>query len=585
MKRVPPVHVAARRANKLMCIIQDQLGNEGVEWLNKEEVEKPIEIRRIKDDIEYYIESAQEPDFEENEYIYDDIIGLDEVELSGLANAPVVLSQTTKDREIEVRISVGLPSSATTDSNNSNDTGGTPTSTTSGNSPVPSPPLHNHSSDSGSNEDKKKSKEDLPTKPVKPTAVRASNSNSLINSSNCSQPVLKSVLNSSTPSKPVSGSMSQSTPNNSSPSSGLINHIGNFAAVAAANTQNTNSSSKSTSHTTENGVPSSGVMVGQSQPPSLLQLTTSPPQSVALSKQQTLDSNHHHQHNNSSPPSSVSTAPSPILGPVTLTPTQPSAPMLNGPTLANKWGMADVFQQQQQHVPEGMSSLKSIAQQVIDRAGLEIPPSERVLFESSKMTMSQLPTSEAHIPPLLGVAPLGPVPLQKEHQHQFQMMESAFFHMPHPSDSERLRPYLPRNPCPTPHYYHQVPLPHSDTVEFFQRLSTETLFFIFYYMEGTKAQYLAAKALKKQSWRFHTKYMMWFQRHEEPKVINEEYEQENWEVSTSSDSWVVWSPVRAPSSRKYSTKKENTRTPRVYMEREVGAEDQLDDPEGGGWTR
>ena len=44
-------------------------------------------------------------------------------------------------------------------------------------------------------------------------------------------------------------------------------------------------------------------------------------------------------------------------------------------------------------------------------------------------------------------------------------------------------------------------------------------------MEGTKAQYLAAKALKKQSWRFHTKYMMWFQRHEEPKMINDEYEQ------------------------------------------------------------
>lgn len=44
-------------------------------------------------------------------------------------------------------------------------------------------------------------------------------------------------------------------------------------------------------------------------------------------------------------------------------------------------------------------------------------------------------------------------------------------------------------------------------------------------MEGSKAQYLAAKALKKQSWRFHTKYMMWFQRHEEPKVINDDYEQ------------------------------------------------------------
>lgn len=31
--------------------------------------------------------------------------------------------------------------------------------------------------------------------------------------------------------------------------------------------------------------------------------------------------------------------------------------------------------------------------------------------------------------------------------------------------------------------------------------------------------------MKKQSWRFHTKYMMWFQRHEEPKAITDEYEQ------------------------------------------------------------
>jgi hypothetical protein len=43
------------------------------------------------------------------------------------------------------------------------------------------------------------------------------------------------------------GSVSQSTPNNSSPSSGLSNHIvGNFAAVAAANTQQNTTSSKNT---------------------------------------------------------------------------------------------------------------------------------------------------------------------------------------------------------------------------------------------------------------------------------------------------------------------------------------------------
>lgn len=41
------------------------------------------QIKKIRDDVEYYIDSSQEPDFEENEYIYDDIEGLDEVELSG----------------------------------------------------------------------------------------------------------------------------------------------------------------------------------------------------------------------------------------------------------------------------------------------------------------------------------------------------------------------------------------------------------------------------------------------------------------------------------------------------------------------
>lgn len=161
-----------------------------------------------------------------------------------------------------------------------------------------------------------------------------------------------------------------------------------------------------------------------------------------------------------------------------------------------------------------------MAQQVIDRAGLE---SNQVILESTKITSQE--KSDAHIPPLLGVAPLGTIPLQKDQKEQFKLMEASFCHMPHPSDSEKVRTYLPRNSYGTPPYYIQTPLPHSDTVEFYQRLGNETLFFVFYYMEGTKAQYLAAKALKKQSWRFHTKYMMWFQRHEEPKIINEEFEQ------------------------------------------------------------
>lgn len=35
---------------------------------------------------------------------------------------------------------------------------------------------------------------------------------------------------------------------------------------------------------------------------------------------------------------------------------------------------------------------------------------------------------------------------------------------------------------------------------------------------------MAAKALKKLSWRFHTKYMTWFQRLEEPNTITDDYE-------------------------------------------------------------
>lgn len=30
-------------------------------------------IRKIKDDVEYYVDSSQDPDFEENEFLYDDL--------------------------------------------------------------------------------------------------------------------------------------------------------------------------------------------------------------------------------------------------------------------------------------------------------------------------------------------------------------------------------------------------------------------------------------------------------------------------------------------------------------------------------
>ena len=70
-----------------------------------------------------------------------------------------------------------------------------------------------------------------------------------------------------------------------------------------------------------------------------------------------------------------------------------------------------------------------------------------------------------------------------------------------------------------------APAPQFDEATTFEKFGTDTLFFIFYYQQGTYQQYLAARELKKRSWRYHKKYLTWFQRHEEPKVTADEFEQ------------------------------------------------------------
>lgn len=104
-------------------------------------------------------------------------------------------------------------------------------------------------------------------------------------------------------------------------------------------------------------------------------------------------------------------------------------------------------------------------------------------------------------------------------------LNDSFLHCPSNADSERQRTYTPRNPYPTPSSYPSTPSQIFDNPAVFEKLGTDCLFFIFYYAQGTYQQYLAARELKKQSWRYHKKYMTWFQRHEEPKVTTDEYEQ------------------------------------------------------------
>ncbi|KAG9535353.1 hypothetical protein KCU97_g23618, partial [Aureobasidium melanogenum] len=79
--------------------------------------------------------------------------------------------------------------------------------------------------------------------------------------------------------------------------------------------------------------------------------------------------------------------------------------------------------------------------------------------------------------------------------------------MPTPMDAEKPYHYKPASPYAyTPAHYPQEPLPVFDDPRLYSRIETDTLFYAFYYRQGTYQQYLAAKALKSQSWRFHKQY-------------------------------------------------------------------------------
>ncbi|SBS84280.1 CCR4-NOT transcription complex subunit 5, putative [Plasmodium malariae] len=63
------------------------------------------------------------------------------------------------------------------------------------------------------------------------------------------------------------------------------------------------------------------------------------------------------------------------------------------------------------------------------------------------------------------------------------------------------------NPCK---YFPTTPLSEFQSPKLFEKLHLDTLFFIFYYQAGTYQQHLAAKELKKKSWKYHKKYTTWF---------------------------------------------------------------------------
>ena len=87
--------------------------------------------------------------------------------------------------------------------------------------------------------------------------------------------------------------------------------------------------------------------------------------------------------------------------------------------------------------------------------------------------------------------------------------------------------YNPRNPIYTHASFPTQPLAMADNQQFIDKLPVDTLFLAFYYQQGSYQQFLAAEKLKQASWRFHKKYLTWFQRHEEPKRSTDLFEEGN----------------------------------------------------------
>lgn len=554
------------------------------------------QIKDIKDDLDYYIENCQDPEFIENEEIYEDIDGLEEMLLdiggnehntnsvegnsetmsTNSASSPIPymhnhsndandINEKRRHKSSSEDSKVGSQSTSAT----VNVKSGIPASTTMTNAAsisLQAPPLAqappssqqskaiSNSSSSTVLNNKSNVVNNVPASSIStPSSVlpmpSSASSTGISNAvsvtalqsaiTSAVPPIAASTVGTSTPIKTAFNTM-VANPNNSSPSSG-VSGLNGSAQITSASSAIV--ASAVTALATSSSSPAASSASSMMSPPGLSQPTAQlqqPLQQTPLQDQpqqqpnfaaavQQLNGHTSNTTERRSIPSPSPSLPGSIKQPTSQPSHFPGAPM--GSNLAAASSSNDT---------EGLPTLKSIAQEATNRAGLKVPASAQQTQLSIGTTAPTISNSglfpnppskdrsqktEAHIPPLMGVAPLGPVPLNKDTQLQYAMLEAAYLHMPHPSDSERLRPYLPRNPCPTPAYYPQLPPGGSDEIDFFLRLSTETLFFIFYYMEGTKAQYLAAKALKRQSWRFHTKYLMWFQRHEEPKIINDEYEQ------------------------------------------------------------
>ncbi|KAI9511266.1 Not1 N-terminal domain, CCR4-Not complex component-domain-containing protein [Russula earlei] len=209
-----------------------------------------------------------------------------------------------------------------------------------------------------------------------------------------------------------------------------------------------------------------------------------------------------------------------------------AAPVMTSPSVPETAHSPAPLQPQQQHQQAlGTSPLPPTVQ---NQTQPQFPPGVKLDTQRppSALPQQQPPTQRNAFPGSLSdlVASFENVKQKAAHRmtnldQVHKLLDGGYSNMPQPQDTEKPKYYVPRNPYQAPTYYPQTTNPILSSPRLFAQLDVETLFYVFYFLPGTYQQFLAAKELKRQSWRFHVKYLTWFQRHSEPQAITEEYEQ------------------------------------------------------------
>ncbi len=133
--------------------------------------------------------------------------------------------------------------------------------------------------------------------------------------------------------------------------------------------------------------------------------------------------------------------------------------------------------------------------------------------------MSPPPPSYLVRPPYIlrpGQRAGSPMKVDKTPVSLFDMLEASRKNRPQAQDSAVV---APSNPVPFKKQPVQFPtVPMQMSPELLSKFDDDTLFFMFYYQQGTYEQFLAVKELKRRNWAYHTKYMTWFQHYDESKA-------------------------------------------------------------------